>query len=118
MSFFVYFTKDPVIGPTHGQRCKKDSKLYFKSVGYSKGDPAPVFTIKFDNTDILTRYNKSASYPPLGDTGVDARTWQSKKVGKYQQILIKLKGSDHPDDGYKYDVEMDGIIWDPRVVPR
>ena len=118
MSFYVYFTKDPVIGPTHGQRCKNDSKLYFKSVGYSKGDPAPEFEIKFDTTDILTRYNKGASDSPKGAAGVDARTWKSKKVGKYQQILIKLKGNDHPEDGYKYDVTMGADTWDPRIVPR
>lgn len=117
MAYHVYFTNDPTHGPTHGQKTGKTSTIYFKSIGLNSGDSAPPFEIKFESA-ILTNYHKGNSDSPKGSTGDDARTWESKKVGKYQRVKIVLKGSSHPSGGYKYDVTIGGNTWDPRVVPR
>lgn len=119
MAYHVYFTYDPTDGPTHGQKTSKTSTIYFKSIGFNKGDPSLPFEITFEPA-ILTNYHKGNSDSPkdTDGNGVDARTWVSKKVGKYHRVKIVLKGNSHPDNGYKYDVTMSGKTWDPRVVPR
>jgi len=114
MSYHIYFMGDGVNKPTHGQKCKDDSKLYFKSIGYNKKDPSPPFEIEFATKPDYT----NDSDPPKGGTGVNARTWVSQKVGKYHRVKIVLTGNSHPDDGYKYSVTLEGHTLDPRVVPR
>lgn len=124
MAYHIYFVADPTNGPTHGQKCKNNSELFFKSVGFEKGGSSLPFELRFEKA-ILTNYIKSKSDSPKGASGVNARTWASKNVGsvakpKYQVkiVLKETVANPHPSAGYKYDVTIDGKTWDPRVVPR
>ena len=142
MAFHIYLAKDPVLGPTHGQKTNKSSKIFYKSVDITGAAPAvpPPFDLVFLRSEIDGDYTPGASTGSVTGTrqqtdvdgnpvvdGLgnpvmeDIRTFSSSKVGKHHQVIIKLNNANL--DSYKYDVVMDmggGLgtkTWDPRVVP-
>lgn len=118
MAYFIYLVNDPVLGPTHGQKASKDSKLVFKSMGYAPGDDGAPFELRF-GADFEGKFIKSQSTPVKGPGGQDKTTFVSAKNGKHEEVEITLqKNAAHPPHGYKYDVVMGSKCWDPRVVPR
>ena len=128
MAYHVYLAEDPVIGPTHGQKTGSNSSVYYKSVDITGATPPnpPSFKLVFLRSEIDGDYNAAASTPSVTGTrpGTDAlgnpinigiRTFSSSKVGSHHQVKIKLNGA--TKNSYKYDVDMSGKTWDPRVVP-
>jgi hypothetical protein len=119
MSYRVYLVDDPVEGPTHAQKTNKWSKVRIRSMGYKKGDPAPAFTLVFDQA-LDGNFSTGDSTPAEGNVGIGKVTFKSVETAnkKYQEVVINLSGNAHPDEGYKYSVTMGANTWDPRMVPR
>ena len=117
MSYRIYLVNDPVVGPTHAQKTNKWSKVRIRSMGYKKADPAPAFTLVFDQT-LDGNFSERDSTPAVDKAGIDRVTFKSVPNGKYQEVVINLSGNSHPYEGYKYSVTMGARTWDPRMVPR
>ena len=86
-------------------------------MGYKKGDPAPAFTLVFDEA-LDRNFSKGDSTPAEGKNGIDKVTFKSVEKGDYQEVVINLSGNSHPYEGYKYSVTMGANTWDPRMVLR
>jgi len=129
MATHYYFMKDPIDGkPMLVNDCPKGRKIYFRRVDYLPGNnpspkygpTPPEFHLIFNNAN--NKFIDSIEDSSGHDDGTPIVTFTSKPGstgGKdFQEVYIEFKAGSQPNDGFRYEVEMQGQIMDPRVRPR